>query len=480
MCVCPNCEGSHLISRCPFGGILEGETVLKTRYAEPWSRCNVCHLCHQGTCPCAKCGELAHTAADCVVAGMEDWSKIPTTKQSQRDQVSSEKEKLLTTIANHMWCGKCGVSHPQNEPCRYPDVSKSLWCLTCGDRQNDHIKGCPVEKGTSIIQICKKCEGEGHIQDNCTATGVPCYKCGKIGHLAGECTQMGRFALRHHIYDSPSNETRTFCQHCKEEGHLMEKCVRAIKVSEKENEKDKYREANKELHQRDPIASMDETTTEYPSQDYRQLDQLLEERRHLREQTPRRELYKKIYQPRRLIELARIELGLPRTAWTPHRDSASHEIYPIPEDEGERGSNNQEKVPGNQGNTQDRERTSRSEREPNPPHTGGHGTGGSAGAPGGGGGDEPSNSSGDEGQNQHEGEDSEEENESSITSARLRGQRGRPGLMGPQGRMGPVGPKGDPGPMGPRGPLGIQGIPGPRGPPGNQQLHSMQAILNIN
>ena len=65
-----------------------------------------------------------------------------------------------------MWCGKCGISHPQNEPCRYPDVSKSLWCSTCGGRQNDHVKGCPEEKGTSIIQICKKCEGEGHPQEN--------------------------------------------------------------------------------------------------------------------------------------------------------------------------------------------------------------------------------------------------------------------------------------------------------------------------
>ena len=91
-----------------------------------------------------------------------------------------------------MWCGKCGVSHPQNELCRYPDVSKSLWCSTCGGRQNDHVRGCPVEKGTSILQICRKCEGEGHTQENCTATGVPCYKCGKMGHLAGECTQMGR------------------------------------------------------------------------------------------------------------------------------------------------------------------------------------------------------------------------------------------------------------------------------------------------
>ena len=245
--------------------------------------------------------------------------------------------------------------------------------------------------------------------------------------------------------------------------------------------KDKYQEACKELCWRDPIASMDETATEYPSQDYRQLGQLPEERRHLSEQTPRRELDKKIYQPRRLVEPDKIKLGLPRTVWTPHRDSAPHEIYPIPEDEGERRTNSQQKTSGNQGNTQDRERTSRSERESNPLPTRSHGAGGSAGAPeGGGGGDEPSDSSGDEGPNQDKGADSEEENESSITSARLRGPRGRPGPVGPQGMMGPVGQKGDSGPMGPRGPPGIQGIPGPRGPPGYQQLHPTQAMPNIN
>ena len=205
LCVCPNCEGPHLISRCPLSLVLERETVPKTGYVEPWSRCDVCHLCHQGTCPCVKCGELAHIAADCVVAGMEDWSKIPTTKQSRRDQVSPEKKKSQTTVAKLMWCGKCGVSHPQNELCKYPDVSKSLWCSTCGGRQNDHIKGCPVQKGTSILQVCRRCKGEGHTQENCTATGVPCYKCGEMGHLAEECTQMGRFALRHQIYDPPSN-----------------------------------------------------------------------------------------------------------------------------------------------------------------------------------------------------------------------------------------------------------------------------------
>ena len=184
-----------------------------------------------------------------------------------------------------------------------------------------------------------------------------------------------------------------------EEGHLTENCVQVSEVPGRENERDKYQEAYKELRQRDPIASMDDTTTEYTSQDYRQLDQLLEERRHLREQTPRRDLDKKKYQPRRLIEHGKIELGLPRTAWTPHRDPVSHEIYPIPEDEEERGSNNQKHTHGQQRNTQPRERTSRSEREPNPPPNGGQGTGGSAGDPGGGGGDEHSDSSGDKGPN---------------------------------------------------------------------------------
>ena len=178
-----------------------------------------------------------------------------------------------------MWCGKCGVSHPQNEPCKYPDVSKSLWCSTCGGQQNDHIKGCLVQKGTSLLQVCKRCEGEGHTLENCTATGDPCYKCGEMGHLAEECTQMGRFALRHQIYDPPPNETRPYCHCCKEEGHLAENCAQASEVPGRENERDKYQEAYKELRQRDPIASMEETTTEYPSQYYRQLDQLLEKRK---------------------------------------------------------------------------------------------------------------------------------------------------------------------------------------------------------
>ena len=93
LCACPNCEGPHLISKCPLSGIPEGEMVPKTQYVEPWSRCKVCYLCHQGTCPCARCEELAHIAADCAVAVMEDWSKIQTNKRSRQDQVSPEKRK---------------------------------------------------------------------------------------------------------------------------------------------------------------------------------------------------------------------------------------------------------------------------------------------------------------------------------------------------------------------------------------------------
>ena len=245
-----------------------------------------------------------------------------------------------------MWCGKCGVSHPQNESCKYPDVPKSLWCPTCGGRQNDHLKGCLGQRGTSTLPDCKRCEGEEHTQENCTAIRFPCYKCGEMGHLADKCTQMGRFGLQHQIYDSPPQETRPYCYHCKEEGHLTENCAQASKVSGRENEKDRYQEAYKELLQKDLIASMDETTTEYPSQDYRQIDKLIEERKRFREQTPRRDLDRKNYQPRRLMEQGKIDLGLPRTVWTPHRDPASDEIYPIPEDEEERGSNNQQHTPG--------------------------------------------------------------------------------------------------------------------------------------
>ena len=178
---------------------------------------------------------------------MEDWSNIPTTKRSRRDYILPEKKKSLTTVVGQMWCGKCGISHLQNEPCRYPDVSKSLWCSICGGQQNDHVRGCPVEKGTSMIQICKKCEGEGHTQENCTTSGVPCYKCRQMGHLARECTQMERFALRHQIYDPPSKEAGPFCQHCKEKGHWLKDCVQVTQVTGKERVMNKYQEAYEEL-----------------------------------------------------------------------------------------------------------------------------------------------------------------------------------------------------------------------------------------
>ena len=83
LCMCPSCQGPHLISKCPYGGIPEGETIPKIRLTEPWKKCETCHLCHQGTCPCARCGGLAHIAVDCVVSTMENWSKIPSAKRSR-------------------------------------------------------------------------------------------------------------------------------------------------------------------------------------------------------------------------------------------------------------------------------------------------------------------------------------------------------------------------------------------------------------
>ena len=103
-----------------------------------------------------------------------------------------------------MWCGKCGMAHSPKELCEYPDVPKSLWCPSCGSRQNDHVRGCPVERGTSMIKTCQKCGKEGHTQEDCMLTRVPCYKCWDLGHIAGECSQMERFAIRHQIYDPPS------------------------------------------------------------------------------------------------------------------------------------------------------------------------------------------------------------------------------------------------------------------------------------
>ena len=163
-----------------------------------------------------------------------------------------------------------------------------------------------------------------------------------MGHIAEECTQMRRFALRHQIYDPSPTETRPFSQHCKEEGHWTKNCVKSTVVSEKEMGRNKYQEAYEDLRKRDPIASMDETATEYPSQEYRQIDQMIEGMRKIREQTPTRGLDKMNYQPRTLIKSHKIELGMTRDSWTLYKDSVLHEIYPIPEDEGERKTNHQQ------------------------------------------------------------------------------------------------------------------------------------------
>ena len=307
-----------------------------------------------------------------------------------------------------------------------------------------------------MVPFCKKCGEEGHTQEHCVLARESCYKCGKSGHIAGECSQIGRFALRHQIYENSTKETKPSCQHCREEGHWTENCNKAKLLSEKRELLNKYQEVYKELRQKDPIASMDETVTEYPSQDYHQIDKLIEERRVIKEQTPKRNLNMVDYQPRRLVPQNKIELGMPRNFWTPHRDTALHEIYPIPEDEEENRSNHhQTSYSGKKETTSRKEGSTGVSRDPNPPTKGGQGTGGSAGAPGGGGGrDEPSNSSSDNGPNWNGDEDSEEENDSSIASARLKGQRGRPGPMRPHCLIGPVEPKGDPGPIGPRGPPG--------------------------
>ena len=220
---------------------------------------------------------------------------------------------------------------------------------------------------------------------------------------------------------------------------------------------------------------MDETVT-----DYRKIDQMLKERKNAREQTPKRNLDIGEYQPRKLVPQNKIELGLPRSSWTPHRDSEINEIFPIPEEEGE-GSSGHICVPASSKESKHKkERAMGSDKDLEQPSQGGQSPGGSARAPGGGGGDDPSDLSGDDGPNRNEDADSEDENDNSVTSARMRGQRGRPGPMGPWGPMGPVGPKGDLGPMGPREPPGLQGIPGPRGPPGPQGGNMNQPVPNIN
>ena len=120
----------------------------------------------------------------------------------------------------------------------------------------------------------------------------------------------------------------------------------------------------------------------------------------------------------------KIDLGLPRTSWTLHKDTGTHEIYPIPEDEGEGRTGQQQSYSGNKGNTHRKERITETNKGANPPSGGGSGKGGSAGAPGGeGGGDDyPSDPSGDEGPNRGEEVDTGDENDSSVTSSRLRGQ----------------------------------------------------------
>ena len=137
------------------------------------------------------------------------------------------------------------------------------------------------------------------------------------------------------------------------------------------------------------------------------------------------ELDKRNYQPRRLGGPEKIEIGLPKSAWTPHRDCSLHKIYPIPEDEGEGRSSeeNTRRAPRSQENTHTRERTSGPERELNPPPAESQGAGGSAGAPGGGGGgDGPSDPSGDEGPNPGDDEDSEEENNNLCQTERPEGK----------------------------------------------------------
>ena len=158
---------------------------------------------------------------------------------------------------------------------------------------------------------------------------------------------------------------------------------------------------------------------------------MIEERRAIKGQTFKRNLNMVEYQPRRLVPQNKIELGMPRNSWTPHRDTVPHEMYPIPEDEENRSNHQQTSIPGRKETTSRKEGSTGGNRDLEPPTRGGQNTGGSAGAPGGGGGDEPSDSSGDDGPNRNGDADSEEENESIITSARLRGHRGRPGPVGP-------------------------------------------------
>ena len=105
-----------------------------------------------------------------VPTSMEEWTKLSPAKRPKRDQVTPERKRTHVLNTDLMWCGKCGVSHSPKEPCKYPDVLKSLQCSSCGSRQNDHVKGCPTVKRTTMIKICHKCGEEGHVQENYTLT----------------------------------------------------------------------------------------------------------------------------------------------------------------------------------------------------------------------------------------------------------------------------------------------------------------------
>ena len=82
-------------------------TISKIEYKEPWKQCPTCHLCHQGTCPCYKCGELAHVAVDCIVVGMEQWSGLPL-ERGQKGIRSPLKEKRHLS-QNQTRCGAVNV-----------------------------------------------------------------------------------------------------------------------------------------------------------------------------------------------------------------------------------------------------------------------------------------------------------------------------------------------------------------------------------
>ena len=98
-----------------------------------------------------------------------------------------------------------------------------------------------------MIPVCQKCGNEGHTQENCTLTQAPCYKCGELGYLPGECSQMGRFALRHQIYDHSPKETIPFCHQCKEDGHWTTDCRKTKIPQEKREMQNKYQEAYEDL-----------------------------------------------------------------------------------------------------------------------------------------------------------------------------------------------------------------------------------------